>query len=446
MVIGLALVAFVGWFVQSDATIANLPGDTATHTNPEPAGPTPPATPTATPTPRPTMAFTRPEVPAIDPSVDRVAGTWATELPDAPIDVPAVHAGVWTGDRLFVGFEDEVAAFDPWRRTWSTLPSHPDGWGDGRHVLLIEGYLDGPVTDLRNPAAEWSHTIGVVGREAACESPRPCARVDLLDPITETWTDLPDPPAAVPSVDAVAWTGAHLVLLWATATPRGEAPGTVQPAVGGALLDWASQTWRMLPPLDLEPSLPGDGGGRGSDARVIGLDAAAMHNHGTVVVWGERERSSSFAAVFDPSDNGWRVVPFPGLVSPRAGVWTSRGDLLVAGQLADMTPWFGSVRPPVNRWEPLPLLPGADDPRTTLYGWATASASERTLLYGGYASSVFLAWDPTGYAWEVLNPDRARVNAVAAWTGSEFVIWGGYTESGPTVDVAIWEPPTGWPR
>ena len=450
VVIGLLVVAVVGWLARSDATdgMAALPGPTAasaTATAEATATATPEATATATPTPfeAPSQGPRRP--PAIDASVPRVTGTWLTDLPDAPIDVPAVHLGVWTGDQLVVGFEEEIAAFDPWGQSWRTLPSHPDGRADGRHVVLVEGFLDGPVTDLRDPAGEWMQRIAVVGRAPSCDAPLPCARVDLLDPVAGTWEDVPDPPAAVPTVDAVAWTRAELVLVWATRPPRGQAPGTVQPAVGGAVLDWASRTWRMLPPLTLDDTLPGDGGGRRPDTRVIDLQATAMRNDGTVLVWGGRERASSFAAVLDPSDDGWRVVPFPGSVSPRIGTWTSRGDLVVAGQTADMAPWFGSIRPNVRSWEPLAPLPGADDPRTSLYGWATAPAGERTLLYGGYASSVFLSYDPAGYAWEVLDVDRPRVHAVAAWTGSEFVIWGGYTEAGPTVDVAIWRPPLGWP-
>lgn len=452
VLVGVAFVALVGWLARSEATdgLAGLPLPSPTAAQPSDR------TPTASPSPseratraqapsegpsqEPSQGPSRP--PAIDPSIRRVTGTWLTDLPEAPIDVPAVHRGVWTGDTLVVGFEDDVAAFDPWAQAWQPLPSHPDGRADGRQVLLIEGHLDDPTPSSRD---QWTQRIAVVGREPSCDAPMPCARVDVLDPTDGTWTDVTDPPAAVPSVDAVAWTGTELVLLWATAPPRDQAPGTVQPAVGAALLDWATLTWRMLPPLVLDDTLPGDGGGRRRDTRVIALQATGMHPAGTVMVWGERERASSFAATFDPANDVWRVVPFPGLVAPLAGVWTSRSDLVVAGRTADDAPWFGSIRPAVRSWEPLSPLPGVDDPRTSLYGWATATAGEHVLLYGGYPSSAFLSWDPAGYAWEVLDVDRPRVNAVAAWTGSELVIWGGYTEAGPTVDVAIWRPPLGWP-
>lgn len=88
-------------------------------------------------------------------------------------------------------------------------------------------------------------------------------------------------------------------------------------------------------------------------------------------------------------------MPFPAMRAAQTGVWT--GDELIVFEEQGL-PFAFSVEPEIDSWDPLPLLPGPDDPRTAVYGGS------------------------------------------AVWTGQELWVRGGYTTTGPDVDIAVWAP------
>lgn len=84
----------------------------------------------------------------------------------------------------------------------------------------------------------------------------------------------------------------------------------------------------------------------------------------------------------------------------------------------------------------LPPVDAVGDPPTSIYGLVAAWSDDHAIFYGGYPRSVGLAYHPDRRRpWQQLPARLARVNAVAAWTGSELLLWGGYTTTGPEVDL-----------
>lgn len=356
--------------------------------------------------------------PAIDPSVPRELGTWAVDVPKALIATPAEHVGVWTGEALVVGFEEEVAAFDVASRTWRTLPDHPHGHAEGRQVV-------------------WTgREIVVIGgvNQAECDPPLGCPTSAMaLDPTSGRWRTLPTEPGMSPAPDALIWTGKEAIVLWGGITPGPQNGDYFGPL--GSAYDPQANTWRFIHPLHVAA-------GQSDDlpdprTRAGGQAINAVWTGRQVVVWGT-EKSPAFGATYDPSTDLWQSVPFPDTTAAQEGIWTDE-QLIVFEE--EGAPFGYVIHPGDDSSAALPDVPGLEDPRTSIYGGSVVWTGERVLFYGGYSHSAFLAWEPTSSRWIVHNPDRARLNGVAAWTGHELLLWGGYTTTGPDVDVAIWTPP-----
>lgn len=354
-----------------------------------------------------------------------VRGAW-TQREDAPIDVPGDHRGVWTGNELIVGFQPDVAAYDPAAERWRRLPDVPGPrridprvvW-TGQHVVVFGG---------------------IAGDEAGAH------RADglLLDVAGERWESMPPAPAAPLWDPTVVWTGEEVVV-WGGARP-GDAEERGEWAVNGSAYDPDRRRWREIAPAPVERVYHSDGLWTGRQ----------------LVVWGSHhppgrqfrdEAGPSFAAAYDPAADRWQRLPAPPVEHPAeaAGMWTGR-EVILWGQPAlahrSGAPRVGASLDPRAVGEGWRLLPAVDvdtRPSTSVYGLSHAWASAGAVFYGGYPESVGLVYDPDDRSWLRLPSHRARVNAVAVWTGEELLLWGGYTTTGPDRDLWSFRPQQGRP-
>ena len=153
------------------------------------------------------------------------------ELPRPPRGVPS--AGVWTGEEaIFLDLSGRRPAtgmaLDPDAGTWSEIP-------------------DGPVS-AANAEAVWAGDRVVVwggrGRNGSGE-----AKGATFDPETGEWSRIAEAPVSLNLFDLV-WTGSE-VIAFGSRLDRRNWSGT-KTAVGAAY-DPATDTWRRLPPSDLNP-------------------------------------------------------------------------------------------------------------------------------------------------------------------------------------------------
>lgn len=270
----------------------------------------------------------RPTVPA-DP------WSWApegwTELPPPP-DVRDGAAIVWTGEELvYWGGErrgtDEMTAdgfsFDPRTRAWSPLPPAPIA-GGGPNVTR----------DERGGAkAVWTGSeVLLWDVRTADGSPAAMA----LDPTTDRWRRLEDPPHRPACCGAWAWTGTELVVFGGGDR---DAPTTVQ----GSALDPSSGSWREIA------------------AAPAGMNLAnAVRTGDEVVVVGSElndrniaETRTAIALAYRPETDTWRRLPDPPLSPQASEAVAFEGRVLAWDYLADSARYL----PGEDRWQGLGRLP-----------------------------------------------------------------------------------------
>lgn len=157
--------------------------------------------------------------------------------------------------------------------------------------------------------------------------------------------------------------------------------------------------------------------------------------------------------VFDPSQEKWVDVAQPGLQSRDgySAVWT--GEYLViwggandSGALAD----GARYDPRTDQWTDLPPSPLA--PRS---GQVAAWTGKEVVIQGGsscceHESALFAdgaAYDPVTDTWRQLPlpPDGQRSEAIAVWTGTQMIVWGGVGDHGLLSDGLAYSPdPNKW--
>jgi hypothetical protein len=158
------------------------------------------------------------------------ATAW-TELPRPPNGVPG--AGVWTGEEaIFLDLSGRRPttglALDPDAGTWSEIP-------------------EGPVA-AANAEAVWAgEELIVWGGEGRNGSGRVTGAA--YDPADQTWTRIARAPVSLNLFDLV-WTGSEMIA-FGSRLDRRNWSGT-NTAIGAAY-DPATDTWRRMPPSDLNP-------------------------------------------------------------------------------------------------------------------------------------------------------------------------------------------------
>jgi hypothetical protein len=235
------------------------------------------------------------------------------------------------------------------------------------------------------------------------------------DPVTDRWRDLPPGPLADRQGQAVVvWDGRVAVL----GGPQPLGPGELDPRLDGALLDPSTGEWSSLPDLPA-----------GDPMMAPGLVSATVADGRLFVV----ARVSADAYVLDPGATEWRnlgAAEIDGFLDPvgvAAGRWlfatTGSPDRpITSAAVLDLTSgqWTGTADPPV-----------------VTSGYLSAGGGDRVLAVAAQwahdtSPPSAMSWDPATDTWTELPPPPLahRVDAAAAFTGNELLVWGGASTSG----------------
>ena len=230
------------------------------------------------------------------------------------------------------------------------------------------------------------------------------------------------------SPGSVVWTGTS-ALFWGGV--QGNPPTFLNT---GWSLDGQTLAWSFLAPSPLS-------------ARA---DQVAVWTGNSMIVWsgdnglGAHVGPSVFSdgAVYTPGVGGggsWH--PMSNLNAPTArqggqGAWTGSQLVVWGGLNTSLTQKVvgdgGKYDPLLDQWTPISAT-GAPAAR---YQFVSAWTGTEFLVWGGYGSSTNLyndgaAYNPSNDAWRTLSATGApqgRTTATAVWSGQEMIVWGGVNQ------------------
>lgn len=220
------------------------------------------------------------------------------------------------------------------------------------------------------------------------------------DPLADTWAQRPDPPAS--GFGAMTWTGDS----WAGITRHGDAEQTgwrYRPATGA---------WEALPPDPIGALGP----------RVLVWTGRDLVLLGSRAVEGGPTPNGLWVAAVLSSDGLWRLLP-ASAIDNNGGTWSAMDGLVVNPGSGPPGSYDtgGILDPDRSQWAPLPVG------RAIAYG-------DRTGYHGAAGRWVVdddLLLDPVKGEWHDIEDRPDDVSpAVAAWTGTAIVTWGGTIERG----------------
>jgi N-acetylneuraminic acid mutarotase len=165
-----------------------------------------------------------------------------------------------------------------------------------------------------------------------------------------------------------------------------------------------------------------------------------------MLIWGGTTNSSfqifspdsSFlttGGAYDPSANSWTslsAVLAPTARLHHSAVWSGSEMLVWGGENSGAGVRYptlgGRYNPAMNTWAPLvpPVEPGARENASAVW------TGTEMIVWGGYSGEFLLRsggrFDPVRYQWQTISMDgapSARRYHSAVWTGTEMIIWGG---------------------
>lgn len=322
--------------------------------------------------------------------------TWRPMAP-SPLGPRFGAKSVWTGSELIVlcGFDAQDAPtctsgrYDPAANQWSTMTIPADFVGpssDEGHGVL---------------SAVWTGTqVFVAGPDYA----------GLYDPVTDAWTKVDPGPTRGRFAPGLAWTGSAVFAF----------------AEGGALFDPSTGLWTATATAG-QPSPRSQPITAWTGSQVLVWGGNAQNDDGRLLSGGR----------YDPRTDTWSPMETAGSVDASvtfgAHVWTG-SELLLWGTESSPspTPPGAAYDPARNTWRALSSS-GAPVNRGTLgYAWTGAAL----LVWGGWdpqmrfeRKATGALYDPVGDQWRVLpmtaQTPAPRSGFAYAWTGTEFIVWGG---------------------
>lgn len=220
--------------------------------------------------------------------------------------------------------------------------------------------------------------------------------------------------------------------------PMVAGPTSPSPYSAGARFDLTTLRWSPISPTN-------------APVRVQSFSTTDTGNE--VVLWGGYQTtggspltyiSQNRGFAYDPATDTWRDLSSVEAPSPRqnhSAVWTGK-ELLVWGgslqvkRLSDIADG-GRYRLDEDRWLPL------SSPPLTRRGPSLVWTGTELLVWGGtnqFGSALIpsgAAWNPTTGRWRPLatrNEPSLRLRASTVWTGSEWILWGGYNDQTGTLE------------
>jgi hypothetical protein len=308
-----------------------------------------------------------------------------------------------------------------------------------------------PLTPRDQGVAVWTGSeVVIVGGSSATPCPEgsdcvvalePLADGAAYDPAADAWRTIADAPVAFVRALAV-WTGAEVLVLADVAgandvlvaydpttnswTPRADPPDSGLRSMAWTGHAWAGvgltsepgMGWEYLPSADRWQPLPIDPLGDVSDRSIVWTGEE-------LVVTASRfdepglPPNGLYQAVVLGGAGGWRPVARSD-VTNNGGAWTAVGRLVVnpgTGPTGDDLPnaTGGVLDVVAGAWRPLPTPEAEGGGHTGFEGRAGRWVVDDNRLL-----------DPVAGAWHTVEtaPSEAAP-AVAAWTGTEVITWGG---------------------
>lgn len=409
---------------------------------------------------------------AYDPSTN----TWTTLSTTNSPGVRSGHSMLWTGSKVLVwggmnSSSNDVntgALYDPSNDTWTTMSttSAPSirngaysGW-TGSKAIIWGGYHSGYL-----------------------------ATGAMYDPSTDTWVALPT--SGAPNgrrFGSGLWSGQSFMIT------GGDAGGT---ALTSKEYDPASNTWKAYGAMEAGSPPPGSTspGGRygnvslavgnryfiwGGVSPFLGIDytdggiydpaanswsAIATTSLGVrqnvcaaavgtkVVIWGGDDGSADFGngAVYDSSSDTWSTMATSGAPSARTlpACVSTGSTVIVANGFSHST---GSVAtggaiytPSTNSWSAISTTNQPSTiPFSPIYPPVQTWTGTEMILYDPFGVTG-ARYNPTTNVWTAMSTAGAptmRLYSHSAWTGSLFLVWGGYDLMSGTNTGARYNPST----
>ena len=321
-----------------------------------------------------------------------------------PGDAASFDASTFTADGTGYGPVPDLAP--------ASGPCTPDTWS---------GPLQKVASRRFSHSAVWTGTEMIVwGGDSELAVANSGSR---YNPATDSWTVMSSTNAPPPSdVHSAVWTGTEMVV-WGSLYPV---------STGGARYNPSTDSWRGMS----QTNAPITTGGQ-----------SLVWTGSKIVVWGGYDVNgveTNAGGIYDPVADAWIATSLVNAPSARAlqsGVWTGSRMLVWSGRFYDpdaiVTTEFsdgGSFDPVGNTWTPISAV-NAPTPRTdgisvwtgskmVVWGGVNEDPSQNLteLRDGGIYTPGTNSWTTT----TLTGAPVAREGAVAAWTGSRVLIWGGF--------------------
>lgn len=312
--------------------------------------------------------------------------------------------GVWTGSLWLIWNHSQGAAYNPATDTWtpmSTIGAPSPRWASavvwtGTEMLIWGGILD------------------LSGLPRAADGA-------AYNPVSNTWRSLATIGAPAARAEcATVWTGTEMIV-WGGNNGYTAAGGRYNPT---------TDTWTPMPTA----------GGPVYDYKS---SSAVWTGTEMLIAQGDSTADTSQGWRYNPTTNLWTAMSTTNAPSPRrqaASAWTGTElivwggyNYFVSGQvMAD----GARYNPTTDTWTPMSAI-GAPDARYLCTGVWTGS---RFFIYGGSRASTLpdpfaplddaFNYDPVTNTWAVAttpgSPPEPASNAVSVWTGTEWIISGGF--------------------
>jgi len=343
---------------------------------------------------------------------DPVSDSWTpTAVSSGTPSARISHTTVWTGDEMIVwgGVATGVSAL----RNGARYRPQTDTW-----VPVSNG--SNMPAPRSNHLAVWSGTEMIIWGGGLDSGGR-------YDPLLDSWTATSrgaGTPAPRTGATAV-WTGSEMIVWGGNTTSQGTSNT-------GGRYDPIHDIWRATA---ISPTTP-----------VARFDHTSVWTGSEMIVWGGFGLDSpqlKTGGRYDPSSDTWKSTSVGANVPmerrSHTAVWT--GDrMIVWGGTTGFVEYLdsgGRYDPLADSW--LPTVRTAETPKGRIWHTAIWTGSEM-IVWGGYGnvegySHAGSRYDPVADRWLPLPPmieeSVSRILHTAAWTGTEMIVWGGFSDAVP---------------
>lgn len=350
-------------------------------------------------------------------------GTW-TPMSTSPLSARDQGVAAWTGSEVVIVGGSSTTPCGSASDCLVDLEPLADGAAYHPATDAWRRIADAPIPFVRG-FATWTGSDLLVLAQQELGGPEALLR---YEPGSDRWTNLAAPP--VPGFRSMAWTGDAWV---------GAHPGVGSPA---------ELLWRYRPAIDSWEAFGGaltEAAPELRDHQVIwtGTDLVLLGSR-----WGTDPPNGYWEAGVLTDVGDWRWSE-PSDIVNNGGTWVAhdgRAVNLSAIPVRD-EPTGGIFDPAAGAWSHLPEgPPSAVDGRSEGTGYHGAA--------GPWVVSDDRLYDPASETWRAVPPRPGRSThpeppdsgtpgwpmawpAVAVWTGTEVVSWGGRVEVSPTAGVAL---------